>query len=173
MTKLKVLTAPHPILKKKALPVEAVDIEERQLMNDMLATMYESNGVGLAANQVGVLKRILVIDLGDNDDSHRPEGFYPLFMANPEIKEFFGKMIEAKEGCLSVPEERIMVTRPAGVKVKYLDYNNEMQELEDDTWLARAIQHEMDHLDGKLLVDYLSNLKKSVVLRRLTKLKNI
>jgi len=172
MTKLKVLTAPDPILKQKALPVESVDDGIRKLMDDMLVTMYEDNGVGLAANQVGVLKRILVIDF-QNDPSVRTEGFYPLYIVNPEIIEYSDEMVEADEACLSVPDQVIMVTRPKKIKIKYLDYNNHPQELEDDTWLARIIQHEMDHLNGKLIIDYLSNLKRYVMLRKLTKLKNI
>ena len=173
MSVLTVLTAPDPILSKKAFPVELVDNSIRKLMDDMLATIYEDKGVGLAANQVGVLKRVMVIDLQEDDKQKRPEGFYPLFIANPEILESSDEIIEADEGCMSLPDQRIPVARPESVKVKYLDYNNKTQELATGGWLARAIQHEMDHLDGKLLIDYLSNLRKDVVLRRLAKLKKM
>lgn len=174
MAKLEILTAPHPILNQKALPVEQVDDEVRRLMDDMLETMYENNAVGLAANQVGILKRILVLDLqNDDDDKNRPKDFYPLFIANPEISESEDEFIEAKEACLSVPEQVVEVKRPAGIKITYLDYYNEKRELAADGWLARAILHEVDHLDGKLIINYLSNLKRDIVLKKLIKLKKI
>ncbi|GAB4162442.1 MAG: peptide deformylase [Rickettsiaceae bacterium] len=171
--KLEVLTAPDPILKKKALPVEVVDDSIRKLMDDMLETMYEDKGVGLAANQVGVLKRVLVVDLQNDEETKRPKGFYPLFIANPEIIEASEEFVDAEEGCLSVPDQRIMVSRHYSIKVRYIDYHNKSQELLVEGWLARVIQHEMDHLDGRLLIDYLSNLKKDTVLRKLTKLKKM
>ena len=173
MAILEVLTAPDPILKKKAEPVKEVDDSIRNIMDNMLETIYHEQGVGLAANQVGILKRIIVIDLQDDDDVKRPAGFYPLFMANPTITYYSDEMVEAVEGCLSVPEQRISVSRHVSVKVEYLDYNNNMRELEVSGWLARAVQHEIDHLDGKLLLDYLSNLKKDVVIRKLIKLKKL
>src|SRR5690606_35700680 len=129
--------------------------------------------VGLAANQVGVLKRVIVIDLQDEDDQGHGKGFYPLFIANPEITEFSKENTAELEGCLSVPNQRIEVTRPKSIKVKYLDYNNKQQELAADGWLSRAIQHEIDHLNGKLLIDYLSKLKKDIVLRKLGKYKKL
>ena len=171
MAKLEVLTAPDPILKKKAKPVELVDNSVRKLMDDMLETMYEDRGVGLAANQVGVLQRVLVLDLQNDDEEERPKGFYPLYIANPEVTEASDEMIEAEEYCLSVPDQGVPVLRHASIKIKYLDYNNKVKDLFSRGWLARAIQHEMDHLNGKILIDYLSILKKNVVLRRLAKLK--
>ena len=171
MAKLEVLTAPNTILKKKANPVESVDDSVRKLMDDMLETMYEDRGVGLAANQVGVLKRVLVLDLQNDDEEERTKGFYPLYIANPEVTEASDEMIEAEEYCLSVPDQGVPVLRHASIKIKYLDYNNKVKDLSSKGWLARAIQHEMDHLNGKILIDYLSVLKKNVVLRRLTKLK--
>ena len=171
MAKLEVLTAPNTILKKKANPVESVDDSVRKLMDNMLETMYEDRGVGLAANQVGVLKRVLVLDLQNDDEEERPKGFYPLYIANPEVTEASDEMIEAEEYCLSVPDQGVPVLRHASIKIKYLDYNNKVKDLSSKGWLARAIQHEMDHLNGKILIDYLSVLKKNVVLRRLTKLK--
>ena len=173
MSKLEVLTAPDPRLSTKAKPVEAVDDNVRKFMDDMLETMYADHGVGLAANQVGVLQRIIVLDLKDDDDNERPKGFYPLFLANPEILETSEEMVEAEEGCLSVPGQRISVTRPEKIKVRFLNYNNKSQEIETGGWLARALQHEIDHLDGKLTFDYLSKLKKSVVLRKLAKTKKV
>ena len=173
MPVLKVLTAPNPILNKKAVPVELVDDLIRKLMDDMLATIYKDRAVGLAANQIGVLKRVIVIDLQEDDEQKRPQGFYPLFIANPEILEASDEMIEADEGCMSLPDQRISVTRPRFIKVKYFDYDNKIQELATGGWLARAIQHEIDHLDGKLVIDYLSNLKRDVVLRRLIKLRRM
>ena len=173
MAILEVITAPDPILKKKAKPVDLVDDGIKEIMNNMLETMYHDKGVGLAANQVGILKRIIVIDLQDDDDMERPEEFYPLFMANPTIIDCSDEMLEAKEACLSVPDQKINVLRHVSVKVRYLDYNNKEQELEASNWLARAIQHEIDHLDGKLLLDYLSNLRRNVVIRKLLKSKKL
>ncbi len=173
MAILKIITAPDPILKTRAHSVDLVDDSIRTIMDNMLETMYHDKGVGLAANQVGILKRIVVIDLQDNDEEERPDGFYPLFMANPVIISCSDEMIEATEGCLSVPDQKIDVLRHASVKVKYINYNNKVNEIEASGWLARVIQHEMDHLEGKTLLDYLSNLKKNVVIRKLTKLKKI
>jgi len=173
MTKLQIITAPDPVLRKRANEVESVDDSVRVLMDDMLELMYVGKGIGLAANQVGVLKRVLVMDLQDDDEQERSKDFYPLLVANPEIIERSDEIIEAEEGCLSLPDQRVLVKRPNSVKIKYLDYNNKSQELVAEGWLARAVQHEMDHLDGKLLVDYLSNLKKNVVLRKLNKLKKL
>lgn len=173
MGKLEVLTAPDPRLTKKAKPIESVNDNVRKFMDDMLETMYDDHGVGLAANQVGVLQRVIVMDLQEDDDKERPKGFYPLFLANPEILETSGDIVEADEACMSVPGQRIPVARPERVKVRFLNYNNEIQEVETGGWLARAFQHEIDHLDGKLTFDYLSKLKKDVVLRKLVKIKRL
>lgn len=173
MGKLEVLTAPDPRLTKKAKPIESVNDNVRKFMDDMLETMYDDHGVGLAANQVGVLQRVIVMDLQEDDDKERPKDFYPLFLANPEIIETSGDIVEADEACMSVPGQRIPVARPERVKVRFLNYNNEIQEIETGGWLARAFQHEIDHLDGKLTFDYLSKLKKDVVLRKLVKIKRL
>ncbi len=173
MAKLEVLTAPDPRLTKKAQLVKSVDDSVRKIMDDMLETMYDDRGVGLAANQVGILQRIIVMDLQDDDEQERPKGFYPLFLINPEIVETSSEIIEAEEMCMSVPGQRIPVARPERVKVRFLNYNNEIQEVETGGWLARAFQHEIDHLDGKLTIDYLSQLKKNVTLRKLTKIKRL
>lgn len=171
MAILPILTAPNPILKQKSSRVASVDKQVRKLMDDLLETMYADKGVGLAAAQVGILTRVLVIDLQDNDDLERPDSFYPLFVANPEIIEQSAELAIASEGCLSVPEQRIEVARPASIKVSFLDYNNNQQELALNGWLARVIQHEIDHLNGRLLIDYLSQIKRDVAIRKLTKLK--
>lgn len=171
MAILPVLTAPDPMLKQKSIPVQEVDDSIRKLMDDMLETMYADNGVGLAAVQVGTLKRVITIDLQDDDDTERPKGFYPLFLANPEFLEKKGEMIAATEACLSLPEQRVEVARVNEVKITYLDYKNQRQELETSGWLARALQHEMDHLDGRLTIDYLTLIKKDIAIRKLTKLK--
>lgn len=171
MAVLKVRTAPDPILAKVAVPVEVVDASVRKLMDDMLETMYQDNGVGLAAPQIGVSKRIVVIDLQSDEDQERPKGFYPLYIVNPEIIEASEETVLANEACLSVPDMQVPVRRPKEITVKYLDYNNKEQVLSTGGWLARAIQHEKDHLDGIILIDYLSKLKKDVAIRRLKKLK--
>lgn len=170
MAILQVLAEPNDILRKKSSPVERVDNSIRKLMDDMLETMYDDKGIGLAANQVGVLKRVIVLDLQDSDDEERPEGFYPLYMANPVIVESSKDLVEADEGCLSVPGQVVTVSRAASVKIQYIDYNDTPKELFAQGWLARVVQHEVDHLDGKLVIDYLSSLKKDVVLRKLAKL---
>lgn len=171
MAILKILTAPDLRLRQKSLPIKSVDAKIQNLMDDMLTTMYADRGVGLAAIQIGVAKRIFVLDLQDDDKQKRADKFYPLFLANPEITEASAELIEAEEGCLSVPGEQIMVARPEKIKVTFLDYHNQRQYLAMDGWLARAFQHELDHLDGKLLIDYLSKIKRDTTLRRLTKLK--
>ncbi len=165
MTILQIKTAPDAVLYQKSLKVSSVDSNVKKLMDNMLETMYLDNGIGLAANQVGVLKRVLVIDMQNSakaktgkyyDNQIRPEGFYPICMANPKIVKYSGELVEAEEGCLSLPKQKIVLQRPKQINVKYIDYNNKEQELKADGWLARVIQHEIDHLDGKLLIDYIS-----------------
>lgn len=172
MSVLPLVIAPDPRLKQKSILVGEVTNDIRKLMDDMLETMYHDQGVGLAAVQVGVLKCILTIDLQDNDEVAREAGFYPLFMADPEIIAQSKELVVATEGCLSLPHQRVEVARSECISIQFLDYHNNRQELNVKGWLARVIQHEMDHLVGKLLIDYLSVLKKDVVLRKLKKLKN-
>ena len=172
MSILPIVTAPDERLKQKSQPVLEFTDQTRKFMDDMLRTMYHEDGAGLAAVQVGVLKRILVIDIKDHDSVERPKDLYPLFIVNPEIIEKSEELVTANEGCISLPEQRIEVARPESIKIRYLDYHNKQQELEANDWLARVIQHEYDHLEGKLMIDYLSNLKRDVVLRKLKKLKN-
>lgn len=166
MTIRKILTAPDPLLLKKSEPIEKVDKEILSLSDDMLETMYNADGIGLAAAQIGVLKRITVIDLQiEGDDTP------PYFIANPEITWVSDEDASLEEGCLSIPENYGDVIRPKEVKIKYLDRDNEYKELHADGLLAACIQHEMDHMDGILFIDHLSNLKRNMILRKLTKLK--
>ena len=165
MALLPILTAPDPRLKKKSLAVPAVDDETRRLMDDMLETMYEAPGIGLAAPQVGVLKRVIVLDI-DREDT-KTGG--PLFMANPEIVEASDEDATYEEGCLSVPEHYSDVVRPARVTVRYLDRDGNRQELACEGLLATCVQHEIDHLDGILFIDHISALKRNMILRKLLK----
>jgi len=159
-----ILTAPDPRLKKKSQPVASVDAEIRQLMDDMLETMYEAPGIGLAAPQVGELKRVIVLDI-DREDVKTG----PLFMANPEIIAASEEDATYEEGCLSVPEHYSDVVRPANVTVRYLDRDGETKELACEGLLATCVQHEIDHLDGILFIDHISSLKRNMILRKLLK----
>jgi peptide deformylase len=159
-----ILTAPDPRLKKKSKPVASVDAEVRQLMDDMLETMYEAPGIGLAAPQVGELRRVVVLDI-DREDVKTG----PLFMANPEIVEASDEDATYEEGCLSVPEHYSDVVRPAKVTVRYLDRDGATRELACEGLLATCVQHEIDHLDGILFIDHISSLKRNMILRKLLK----
>lgn len=165
MALLPILVAPDPRLKVKAKPVESVDAETARLMEDMLETMYAAPGIGLAAPQVGVAKRVIVVDVSPEGDRE------PLRMANPEILWASDEVVPYEEGCLSLPDQYDEVERPARIRLRYLDHQNEIRELEADGLLATCIQHEIDHLDGKLFVDHLSSLRRNMILRKLTKLK--
>ena len=167
MTILPIVIGPDPRLKEAAKTVEQVDDIIRELFDDMLETMYQARGVGLAAVQVGIMKRLIVIDIADDEEKK------PIYMANPEIINFSEEEIIRNEGCLSFPGQRLDIKRPIMVTVKFLDYHNNEQVLEFTDWLATAIQHEIDHLDGRLLVDYLSNIKRNVAMRKLQKLKKL
>lgn len=171
MTALHIITAPDPILKKLSLPVEKIDKEINKLIRDMIETMHMDMGVGLAAVQVGHLKRIIVLDLAEDDEIDRPADFYPLILINPEIISSGEEIVLAKEGCLSIPSLTIEVPRPNEISLKYLDRKGVKRKIEASGWLARAIQHEIDHLDGKILIDYLSKLKKDLAIAKLKKLK--
>jgi len=166
MAVLPIITAPDPRLKLKAKSVAKVDGETRRLMDDMLETMYLAPGIGLAAPQVGVLKRILVVDVAGEDEKPAP-----LKIANPEILWRSEELATYNEGCLSLPEHYADVMRPAAIKLRYLDYQNEIRELEAKGLLATVIQHEMDHLEGVLFVDHISSVKRSIILRKLAKAK--
>ena len=166
MALLPILTAPDPLLKKISAPVKQVDHEIRRLMDDMLETMYHAPGIGLAAPQVGELKRVIVLDL-----AHEGEEPQPLRLANPEIVWVSDDDATYNEGCLSVPEHYADVVRPARCRVKFIDYNNKPQEIEADGLLATCLQHEIDHLDGILFIDHLTSLKRNIILRKLLKTK--
>jgi peptide deformylase len=164
MSLLPILVAPDPRLKMRAKPVEAISAELRQLMDDMLETMYAAPGIGLAAPQIGVSLRIIVVDISREDQPRAP-----LFMANPELVWVSDDDAAYEEGCLSVPEHYAEVVRPATIRVRYLDRDNEMREQQSTDLLATVIQHEMDHLDGILFIDHLSALKRNMILRKLIK----
>ena len=165
---LTVLKEPDPRLRIKAKPIENVDDSIRPLLDDMLETMYIEDGIGLAATQVGVNKRVIVIDLNAGSEEDEPDVH---FMANPEVLWQSEETSTIKEGCLSVPETRADVTRPARVKVRYLDRQNQIHEFEADGLMATCIQHEIDHLDGVLFIDHLSKLKQELIHKKLKKLK--
>ena len=159
-----ILTAPDPRLKKKSQPVASVDAGVRQLMDDMLETMYDAPGIGLAAPQIGELKRVIVLDIEREDVKTGP-----IVMANPEIIEASDEDATYEEGCLSVPEHYSDVVRPAKVTVRYLDRDGKTQEMACEGLLATCVQHEIDHLDGILFIDHISSLKRNMILRKLLK----
>jgi peptide deformylase len=182
MALLPILVAPDPILKQVSEPVAEVTDEIRRLMDDMLETMYEAPGIGLAAIQVGVAKRVIVMDLGkpdDDEDEGAPKGDQdkkekkverdPRFFVNPEIVWASDDLVLCEEGCLSVPDLYEEVERPAQVRVRFLDYDGKSQEIDCDGMLAVCIQHEMDHLEGILFIDHLSRLKREMMLKKLAK----
>jgi peptide deformylase len=166
MALLPILTAPDPALKKISAPVKQVDASVRKLMDDMLETMYHAPGIGLAAPQVGVLKRVIVLDLAREGEDPQP-----LRIANPEIAWVSDDDATYNEGCLSVPEHYADVVRPAACRVKYLDQDNKQQEIAAEGLLATCLQHEIDHLDGVLFIDHLTSLKRNMILRKLLKAK--
>jgi peptide deformylase len=166
MAKLDIIVAPDPRLKLKCAPVAKVEAAVRKLMDDMLETMYAAPGVGLAAPQVGVTKRVIVVDAAAKGQPPQPYR-----MANPEIVWASDEDNVYNEGCLSLPEHYADVVRPKAVRVRYLDHENEVRELAADGLLATCVQHEMDHLDGILFVDHISALKRNMILRKLLKAK--
>jgi peptide deformylase len=166
MAILPIITAPDPRLKVRAKPVKSVGERERRLIADMLETMYQAPGIGLAAPQVGEALRIIVLDCAR--DGEKPQ---PMALANPEILWQSDEIITVSEGCLSLPEHYADVARPAEIKVRFLDRQNEVREVHAKGLLATCIQHEMDHLEGVLFVDHISALKRGIILRKLTKSK--
>ena len=160
---LRILTAPHPFLKKKALPVTVFDAALAQTLRDMLDTMYDAKGIGLAAVQVGIAQRMLVMDVGEDD------GGGPHIIINPVITWLSEDMSSYNEGCLSVPSHYSDVARPAEVKITYQDPTGAPHSLHARGLLSTCLQHEMDHLDGILFVDHLSSLKRTLILRKLIK----
>ncbi len=162
----KILTEPDPILRKKCEPLEKVDTETKQLMDDMLETMYAAPGIGLAAIQVGILKRLVVIDISKGEEEKKP-----VFLINPQIIHRSKKTSIYEEGCLSLPGQFAEIERPAECTLKYIDYNGKEKELKADGLLATCVQHEVDHLNGILFIDYLSKLKKDMIIKKLVKQK--
>ena len=167
MTVKTILTEPNKLLRQVSLPVEKVGKEERILMDDMLETMYEAKGIGLAAIQVGIPKRIIVMDIGNRDKEKEP-----MYFVNPIIKNKNSNHSTYEEGCLSVPDQFAEIDRPSACEVEYLDYNGNKKILKASGLLATCIQHEMDHLEGILFIDYLSKLKKMMIVKKLSKQKN-
>ena len=162
-----ILTEPNKKLRQVSLPVEKVGKEEQNLMNDMLETMYDAKGIGLAAIQIDVPKRIIVLDISKNENEKKP-----MFFVNPLIINKDLNLTTYEEGCLSVPNQFAEIDRPSKCEVESLDYNGNKKLLKANGLLATCIQHEMDHLEGVLFIDYLSKLKKSMILKKLSKQKN-
>ena len=162
-----ILTEPNKLLRQISTPVESVGKEEQKLMDDMLETMYSANGIGLAAIQIGVPKRIIVMDISKDENKKDPK-----FFVNPIIKNKDTSKSTYEEGCLSVPNQFAEIDRPKKCEVEYLDYYGNKKLLNAEGLLATCIQHEMDHLEGILFIDYLSKLKKSMIIKKLSKNKS-
>jgi peptide deformylase len=167
VAKLDIITLPDRKLRMKSEPVERVDDDLRKFMDSMLETMYAAPGIGLAAIQVNVPRRVVTIDVAKREDDSQPAN--PLFLVNPEIIARSDDWAVAEEGCLSIPEYYAEVERPASVRVAYIDRDGKPQEMDADGVLAICLQHEIDHLDGKLFIDHLSKLKRDMVIRKFTK----
>ena len=164
MTKKKILIEPDPILRKKCEPLQSVNSDVKKLMDEMLDTMYEAPGIGLAAIQVGILKRIVVIDITKGEDKKNP-----LYLINPEIVHRSKETSVYEEGCLSLPGQFAEIERPAECHLKYIDYHGKEKTLKATGILSTCIQHEVDHLNGVLFIDYLSKLKKDMIIKKLVK----
>ena len=162
-----IITEPNKLLRQVSKPVEAVGSEEQKLMNDMLDTMYDSNGIGLAAIQIGIPKRIIVMDISKDENKKEPRYFI-----NPVIKNKDPLKATYEEGCLSVPNYFAEIARPKICEVEYLDYYGQKKNLIAEELLATCIQHEMDHLEGILFIDYLSKIKKTMIVKKLSKQKD-
>ena len=166
MSVKQILIEPNKLLRQISKPVEKVGDEERALMDDMLDTMYDAPGIGLAAVQIGIPKRIIVMDISRDENKKEPR-----FFVNPVIKNKNEEKAKYEEGCLSVPDQFAEIERPNSCDVEYLDYEGKKQLLKAEGLLATCIQHEMDHLEGILFIDYLSKLKKSMIIKKLSKIK--
>lgn len=179
MTILPLVIVPDKTLQLKSKPIDKVDDDIRKLMDDMVETMHENNGIGLAAVQVGVHKRVLVMDFSESEKRYEKTESQingvdltkPIYMANPEIIEQSTQQNTYEEGCLSLPGAGAKVTRPKTVKVKYLDYDGNTQIMDCDELLATCVQHEIDHLNGIVFADHLSKLKRDMVLKKVSKVK--
>ena len=166
MALLPILETPDPRLRVISQPVDTVDDELRQLMDDMLATMYDAPGIGLAAPQIGISRRVIVMDPAKEDAPSTP-----LMMVNPDILERSDELRLHEEGCLSIPDFTAEVERPAKTRVSYVDRDGKQQEMELEGIWSTLVQHEIDHLNGVLFIDYLSRLKRDMVVRKFTKQK--
>ncbi len=166
MTIKNIITVPDEILKKISEPLEKVSINEKKLIEDLFETMYQSNGIGLAAVQVGILKRILVIDVSNKDEKKKPMSFI-----NPIIKKVSDETSIYEEGCLSIPDTFIEIERPKTCEVEYIDLNGKIQNIKCDGLLSTCLQHEINHLDGKLIIDNLSKLKRDLIIKKISKTK--
>ena len=161
-----IIMVPDETLKKISDPVEKVGINEKKLINDLFETMYNSQGIGLAAVQVGILRRILVIDISNKDEKRKP-----LSLINPVIKNISNETSVYEEGCLSIPDTFIEIERPKICEVEYIDLNGKKKDLKCDGLLSTCLQHEIDHLDGKLIIDQLSKLKRDFIIKKISKTK--
>ena len=166
MSAKEIITVPDEILKKISSPVEKIGINEKKLINDLFETMYVSNGIGLAAVQIGILKRILVVDVSTKDEKNQP-----IVLINPVIKNLSDDTSVYEEGCLSIPETFIEIERPKICEVEYIDAKGSKKNLKCEGLLSTCIQHEINHLDGKLIIDHLSKLKKDFIIKKISKIK--
>ena len=167
MSLKEIITVPNEILKKISDPIENVGINEKKLINDLFETMYHSNGIGLAAVQVGILKRVLVVDVSNKDEKKKP-----IALINPVIKNFSNDKSVYEEGCLSIPDTFIEIERPKICEVEYIDRDSQKKTLRCDGLLSTCLQHEINHLDGKLIIDNLSKLKRDFIIKKISKNKN-
>ena len=161
-----IITVPNEILKKISEPIVNVGINEKKLINDLFETMYNANGIGLAAVQVGILKRVLVIDVSSKDEKKNPMSFI-----NPVIKNLSDETSVYEEGCLSIPETFIEIERPKICEVEYIDLDGKKKTIKCEGLLSTCLQHEINHLDGKLIIDHLSKLKRDIIIKKISKTK--
>ena len=161
-----IITVPNDILKKISEPIVKVGVNEKKLINDLFETMYNSKGIGLAAVQVGILKRVLVIDVSGKDEKKNPMSFI-----NPVIKNLSDETSVYEEGCLSIPETFIEIERPKICEVEYIDLDGKKKTIKCEGLLSTCLQHEINHLDGKLIIDHLSKLKRDIIIKKISKTK--
>ena len=166
MTIKEIITVPDEILKKVSEPIEKIGVNEKKLIDNLFDTMYNSNGIGLAAVQIGILKRILVVDVSNKDEKNQP-----IVLVNPVIKNLSDEKSIYEEGCLSIPETFVEIERPKICEVEYIDEKGSKKTLKCDGLLSTCVQHEINHLDGKLIIDHLSKLKKDFIIKKISKIK--
>ena len=166
MTVKEIITVPDEILKKVSEPIEKIGVNEKKLIDNLFDTMYNSNGIGLAAVQIGILKRILVVDVSNKDEKNQP-----IVLVNPVIKNLSHEKSIYEEGCLSIPETFVEIERPKICEVEYINEKGSKKILKCDGLLSTCIQHEINHLDGKLIIDHLSKLKKDFIIKKISKIK--